>query len=345
MDSLTQIVLGASVGEAVLGKKVGNRAALWGGICGTIPDLDVLANIWMGDLDAMIAHRGFTHSILFSILMAPIMGQLIARIYRSNRGSPRDWSWLAFWALLTHPLLDCFTSWGTQLFYPFLDVRVAFNTIFVADPMYTVPFLACLLVALFLHREKRARRIWNWAGILISSFYLLITVTNKFVVDAVFTNSLHRAGKSVVRFSTYPTPLNNVLWYVVAEEPSGYDIGLYSLATDYDTPIDYNFVPKNHLLIQGLDDNRVVDRLRWVSKGYFALEEQNDTLVWHDLRFGLLNLWDEEVVGDPKFLFSYKLLTEEGEYVEIEQGEPPRDFPDGTFGRFWNRIWGKEMSE
>lgn len=343
MDSLTQIVLGASVGEAVLGKKVGNRAALWGGICGTIPDLDVLANIWMGELDALVAHRGVTHSIAFSIVMAPIVGHLIHRMYKKNRGSPKEWSLLAFWALLTHPLLDCFTSWGTQLFYPFSNVRVAFNTIFVADPAYTVPFLLCLLIALFLHREKRARRIWNWAGIAISSLYLLITVTNKMVVDAVFTNSLHRAGKSVERFSTYPTPLNNILWYVVAQEPSGYSIGLYSLATDYKTPIEYTYVPNQHPLIEGLDENEVVETLQWVSKGYFAVEESDSTLLWHDLRFGLMNLWDEQVVGPPKFLFSYQLIKKNGEYVDISQANgPPPDFPEGTFGRFWNRIWGRE---
>ena len=342
MDSLTQIVLGASVGEAVLGKKVGNRAALWGGICGTIPDLDVLSNFWQGELGALIAHRGVTHSIVFSIVMAPVMGYFIARIYRANKGSPKEWSWLAFWALLTHPLLDCFTSWGTQLFYPFSDVRIAFNTIFVADPLYTLPFLICLLVALFLHRDKRSRRIWNWAGILISSCYLILTVTNKFVVEAVFANSFHRSGKSVVRSSTYPTPLNNVLWYAVAESPGGYYIGLYSLATPYDTPIEYNYIPKNHHILDGEADNYVVDRLKWVSKGYYTIEEKEGEILWHDLRFGLLNLWEEEVVGSPKYLFSYKLIKEQGEIVEIEQyGEPPRNFDEGAMGRFWERIWGK----
>ena len=344
MDSLTQIVLGASVGEAALGKKVGNRAALWGAICGTIPDLDVLSNLWQGELGALVAHRGVTHSLLFSLVMAPVMGQIIARIYRGNRGSPKEWSWLALWALLTHPLLDCFTSWGTQLFYPFSDMRIAFNTIFVADPLYTVPFLVCLLVALFLHRERKVRRVWNWMGIILSSFYLILTVTNKFVVDAVFTNSLHNAGKSISQFSTYPNPLNNVLWYVVAEEPAGYNIGLYSLATDYNTPIEYNFVPKRRALLKGTEDNYVVDRLKWVSKGYHVVEEVQDTLIWHDLRFGLLNLWDPEVVGPPKYLFSYKLLEEDGEIVEIEQfGSPPREFEEGAMGRFWDRIWGKDL--
>ena len=72
MDSLTQIVLGAAVGEAVLGKKVGNKAALWGGIIATIPDLDVIPGnlIVESSIDQLLFHRGFSHSILFSVLFA-----------------------------------------------------------------------------------------------------------------------------------------------------------------------------------------------------------------------------------------------------------------------------------
>lgn len=65
MDSLTQIVLGAAVGEAVLGKKVGNKAMLYGAIAGTIPDLDVLARNFVDTVTATEWHRGFSHSIFF----------------------------------------------------------------------------------------------------------------------------------------------------------------------------------------------------------------------------------------------------------------------------------------
>lgn len=343
MDSLTQIVLGAAVGEATLGKKVGNRAALWGAIAGTIPDLDVFMNFFQGELQSLITHRGVTHSIVFSILMAPVLGWLISWIYKGKRGSPRDWTKLAFWALFTHPLLDCFTTWGTQLFYPFTDYRVAFNTIFVVDPVYTLPFMLCLIVALFLSRESRARRIWTWVGITISSFYLLITVTNKLVVDAVFTNALHTQGKSVYQFSTYPSPLNNLLWYVVAEEPSGFDIGYYSLLGDQDN-IDFSYIPKNHKLIDNdstTQDNYVIDRLKWVSKGQFALEQSGDTLLWHDLRFGVQNLFMKDF-SPVKPSFTFKVYKENGEYVEISQGRPDTEnFNSEAFQLFWDRIMGK----
>ena len=84
MDSLTQIVLGAAVGEAVLGKKVGNKAMMWGAIAGTIPDLDVLSKLFLDAVTSNELHRGFSHSLLFSLLMAPLLGWGVCRLYRKK---------------------------------------------------------------------------------------------------------------------------------------------------------------------------------------------------------------------------------------------------------------------
>ena len=83
MDSVTQIVLGAAVGEVVLGRKIGNKAMLWGAIAGTIPDLDVLSRWFFDDLRANELHRGVTHSILFSLVMAPLLGWWVKKHRRS----------------------------------------------------------------------------------------------------------------------------------------------------------------------------------------------------------------------------------------------------------------------
>src|SRR5690606_7689567 len=119
-----------------LGKKVGNKAMLYGAIAGTIPDLDTFAGYFVDLVTATEIHRGFTHSIVFAVLSAPVFGWLIHRMERRADASWKDWSWLMFWGLLTHPLLDSFTTWGTQLFWP-LDVRLDFKTIAVIDPLYT----------------------------------------------------------------------------------------------------------------------------------------------------------------------------------------------------------------
>lgn len=344
MDSLSQIVLGAAVGEACLGKKVGNKAPLWGAIAGTIPDLDVLASIFQGEFQYLVAHRGLTHSIFFCVLVAPMLGWLIHRYYRKYRNkeeaSARAWTILAFWALFTHPLLDCFTSWGTQLFYPFSDYRVAFNTIFVADPLYTVPFLICLLTALYFHRENKWRRYWNWIGIGISSFYLLITVINKATVDRIFAGSLHESGNSIYRFSSYPAPLNNLLWYVVAEGPSELLVGYHSLLGDPQN-IRYVHIPKNHDLIELDDSNYIINRLKWLSKGYFSLNKTEEGVFWNDIRFGIANLFTG-MDKAPEYIFSFRLLEKEGEIYGIKQIGPPREFEGFNPGDYWEKMMGRQ---
>lgn len=341
MDSLTQIVLGAAVGEACLGKKVGNRAPLWGAIGGTIPDLDFVTSLFQGDFEYLVSHRSLTHSIIFCVLMAPILGVIIHKIYKGKWGETKDWVKLSFWALLTHTLLDCFTSWGTQLFYPFWDYRVALNNIFVADPAYTVPFLLCVLVVLFLHRENKWRSIVNWIGIGVSSAYLLLTFVNKATVNMVFEQALHKAGKSITRYSTYPTPLNNILWYVVAEGPYEYEIGLYSLLSK-NRDLNFISIPKNHKPVEGMDDNYIVDRLKWVSKGYFTIEEKEGALIWHDLRFGLMNAWSENIT-DPQYVFSFNLEKEDGEIVGISSDGPPgpESFDEDVLDQFWDKVMGE----
>ena len=85
MDLVTQMVLGASVGEATLGKKVGNKGILWGTVAGLIPDLDVTASLFTDTLTSIELHRGFSHSILFSLLLAPLLGWLISKINKNDK--------------------------------------------------------------------------------------------------------------------------------------------------------------------------------------------------------------------------------------------------------------------
>ena len=81
MDSLSQIVLGAAVGEVLLGKKIGNRALVLGAIGGTIPDLDVIANPFLSPMQALDFHRGISHSLLFSLVAPLIFGGICYWFY------------------------------------------------------------------------------------------------------------------------------------------------------------------------------------------------------------------------------------------------------------------------
>ncbi len=223
MDSLTQIVLGAACGEAVLGKKIGNKALLFGAIGGTIPDLDVFIGrlFYSNEIQIMAFHRGFMHSFLFAILGCFVFGWITFNLYNSRKRigttTQNDWVQLFFWSIFTHPILDSFTPYGTQLFTPFSDYRVAFNTIAVADPAYTIPFLLCMIILMFFNRKRSRRTWWLKAGIVVSSVYLGFTVMNKIYMDSVFKKSFEKEGITFNRFSSQPKILNNILWYCVEE--------------------------------------------------------------------------------------------------------------------------------
>src|SRR5688572_30438424 len=114
MDSLTQIVLGAAVGEIALGRKIGNRALIWGGIGGTIPDLDVLANVFMDPIDALAFHRGIMHSILFSVVAPVFFGWLVHQSY--DRQLHKTWGYKIVIALINVAILVSLT-WGINYLF------------------------------------------------------------------------------------------------------------------------------------------------------------------------------------------------------------------------------------
>ena len=213
MDSITQIVLGAACGEAVLGKKIGNRALLFGAIGGTVPDLDVFIGklLYNNEIDSMAFHRGFMHSFLFALLGALVFGMLVFWLY--NRGkrygmtTQKEWMWLFFASIFTHPILDSFTAYGTQLFAPFSNYRVAFNNISVADPLYTLPFLGLLIVVMFLKRTSTKRRLFLKLGLGVSSLYMMFTLVNKYHVHGVYKRAL--AGRENRLFTLSNTANNS----------------------------------------------------------------------------------------------------------------------------------------
>ena len=276
MDSITQIVLGAACGEAVLGKKIGNRALLFGAIGGTIPDLDVFVGKWLfnNEIDAMAFHRGFMHSFLFAILAAVGFGMFVFRVY--NRGkrygmtTQKEWMWLFFASIFTHPILDSFTAYGTQLFAPFSDYRVAFNNIAVADPLYTLPFLIALIVMMCFKRTSAKRRLFLKIGLGISSLYMVLTLVNKYHVHGVYKQALEEQQIDYVRFQTQPSILNNILWYGIAETADAYYVGFYSILDTEATVSKWHKLPKNHALIEGMPKD--LETLAWFSGGYYNLD-------------------------------------------------------------------------
>ena len=195
MDSITQIALGAAVGEAVMKNKVGRKASLWGAVCGTLPDLDVL--IPFGDpVSDFTYHRAESHSLFFMTLATPLIVWLIMRIYPQTKQHRTRWALLVWLALITHALLDSFTVYGTQIFLPFSNYPVGWSTIFVIDPLYTLPLLIGVISFFYLKRIPVLAYRLNVIGILLSTLYLAWSIGVQTHVSGLARESLNRQNIS-----------------------------------------------------------------------------------------------------------------------------------------------------
>lgn len=331
MDSLTQIILGAAVGEAVLGRKIGNKAMLYGAIAGTIPDFDVVASFFTDTVSALEIHRGFTHSIFFSVLFAPILAFIVSK-YEHHKNQ-KDWSWLFFWTFITHPILDAQTTWGTQLFWP-LDIRLAFKNVFVIDPLYTIPFLVFLILAMLQKRNTKKRRLYNNLGLMISSSYLIITLILKGFAYQKFNEELVNQKITFKTLNTKPTPLNTILWSANIETKDSFLIG-YSSFFDKN-PIQFSEYPKNHELLGELENHPKMQRMIAISKGWYTINQKNDTLYFNDLRFGSLSI----LPNATNFVFKYKIeIDKNGTPFFVEETKEKRDGKK-LLSELWTRIQG-----
>jgi inner membrane protein len=334
------------VGEVVLGKKVGNKAPMWGAIAGTLPDLDVLLNPFVDDLEGLLLHRTFTHSLFVLTLLAPLLGWTVAQLYKKNElqatANVKDWTWLFFWALVTHPLLDAFTNYGTMLFYPFSHYRVELNTIFIIDPLYTLPLLVGSLTVLFLRRESARRRHIIIAVLLISSAYLGITCINKYYVGRVIQANIEAQQWLAAEYMSAPAPFTNILWSVIVKTEAGFQVGYYSLLDDTDN-ISFKFIPQNEdLLLSYTQKSELakskIDRLITFTKGFFAIQPYKTSVLFNDLRFGISTGWFDL---SKNYIFSF-VIQQEGKNITITQNPQALNPTKEDLHRLWQRIKGKQ---
>lgn len=331
MDSLTQIVLGAAVGEAVLGKKIGNKAIFYGAIAGTIPDLDVLASNFTDTVTALEIHRGFTHSILFSLLFAPIFAFIVTKYEKyKNR---KDWIIFFFLTLVTHPILDAQTTWGTQLFWP-LNIRLSFKNVFVIDPLYTIPFLVFLILAMFQKRTSKKRRFYNNLGLIISSSYLVLTFILKGISYKTFTKELDKQSIVYSEIDTKPSPLNTILWTANVETEDAFLIGNSSFFDE--NPIQFSSYSKNHHLLGDIINHPKTKRMIAISKGWYTINKKDNQLYFNDLRFGTLSIKPNA----QNFVFKYKIeVDKNGTPFFTEEKKDKRDAKK-LMSELWERIQG-----
>lgn len=315
MDSLTHIVLGAAIGELLAGRKLGKKAMLFGAAANSLPDIDFVASFWMPTAQDVWAHRGITHSFLFVAVMTPVLTFLARRMVPGIGMTRRRWYLFFSVELLAHLFIDAFNAYGTGWFEPFTHWRVSFHVLFVADPFFSVWLAIAFVALLILRAHHPARRKWAWAGLVLSSCYLLYCVTNKMRIDHHAQEDLQAQHHPYTRYFSTPTPLNNWLWYVVAEDSGGFYTGYRSMFDHQ--PTQFRFQPKARRLLKPFMNDPDVHYLLRFCQGYYTVEEWGDTVVFNDLRFGEMRGWE-----DPKarFVFHYFLQRPGENRVVVQRG-------------------------
>ena len=316
MDSITHIVSGALIGEVIAGKELKKKAMLFGAIAQSIPDLDVVTSLWMPQAHSLLAHRGFTHSFTFVVLLAPLLGWLSKKMSRKSQMTFNRWTIFFGAELLVHTLLDSLTSYGTAWLEPFSHQRISFNILFVADPFYTIWLLIPAVILVILKSSSRWRLRWAVFGLLMSTLYIGYNVINKTSIDTVVRKELNRQSISYSEFITTPAPLNGWLWYVIAKTNDGFYTGYHSVFDKTDTTT-YFFFARNDSLVASFKSDQDLEWLQRFSQGYYTIENRNDTLVFNDLRFGQILGWDD--VSNP-FVFHYYLARPSSNRLVVQRG-------------------------
>jgi inner membrane protein len=331
MDTLSQITLGAVIGVAVMGRRTAVwKAAVWGGLAGTLPDTDVFLDFGDPILD-MVRHRAESHALFYLTLLAPFFAWSIAKLH----GETVIWKrwWLAIWLVLfTHPLLDLMTVYGTQLLIPFTSHPFGVGSIFIIDPLYTLPLLVGLVVALCLRSTRGLR--WNQAGLVFSMVYLAWSVVIQSHMLGIAEKSLQANNIQAERILVTPTAFNTILWRFVAMTPDYYYEGFSSLLDD-DKQIKWLTYPRCNALTQANLNNPNVKAIAEFSQGFYSLTQQNDRLVVSDLRMG----------QQPFYFFSFDVGKpyQSGDAPTIVTNVGQRPNLDTALPWLWARIGGENI--
>lgn len=329
MDSLTQAVLGAGISGAMLGRFHGRKALVAGAVLATLPDLDVFID-YGNPVAAMINHRGFSHSLFVLTALAVLLTWALRRWRPSQQ---YGWSrlFLTLWlVLITHPLLDAFTSYGTQLFWPWRPTPTSWSSIFIIDPLFTLPLVIAVAVGLIAGMGGKARLLCNWA-LGLCAVYLAASLAIKFVVETRVRNELAQAGAQIDSLFSTPEPFNILLWRVVARASDGHYYEVISSVLDTQ-PAETIKLPLNTALADAVSDSALLSGLRWFTGDWLRYDEIDGQLIVSDLRMG---------VGTGYYSFRFRMAERQGlngKWKAVTPSHWPADRGWDTLGMTLRRI-------
>jgi len=299
VDSITQAALGATVVAVIVPKAYRRPALLAGAALGTLPDLDVLIDY--GDAVADFTyHRGFSHSLFVLTPLAALIWVVLKHYWSPVREDPAAWFFAISLTLVTHPLLDAHTVYGTQLFWPLKTPPVMWSTIFIIDPLYTIPLLLGSLAAAFWPTRIVSARLLC-AGLVLSTVYLGWSWVAKGLIEKNASKQLATAGLQNRPRVTTPTPFNTLLWRIVVQKDDEFLEGFDSLLRD-EGSIEWRAIDTDIIELRRTQSLPAIERMLWFTHGFARVGAVDNSLVVTDLRMG----------QDPDYVFSFRVAKKQG---------------------------------
>ncbi|WP_299472699.1 metal-dependent hydrolase [uncultured Roseibium sp.] len=311
MDSLTQFTFGAAISAACLGSKLGPRkAVLIGGLLGTLPDLDVLIP-FETKIDQFVYHRGWSHSFFIHAVAAPVIGELILRLFKSLKGQ-RTLVWTTvFLCLTTHAILDSMNAYGARVFWPFYPDPVGTGSIFIIDPVFTVPLLVAVAWAIASAKWSAGLKKILVASLVFSTGYLVWGLIAQQHIHARGKSIFAKQGIDVTNVKTVVTPFNTFLWRVIGQANGEYHNLYVSLFDDDENAVVYKHEFDSALVSCVLDDPEY-QKMVWFSDGFVRTDLMDGRIVASDYRLGLT----------PSYIFRFAIAEYEDGQIKKISPEP-----------------------
>lgn len=340
MDSVSHIVIGAAIGETLLGKKIGRWGMLLGAIAKSAPDFDLFYTGLSDPRAYMCEHRAHTHSLFIETLYAIPIAWLLIKLFRNKVSFGRMLVFMLA-CLWGHSLLDWCTNFGTQLLLPFTNENYSLNTLAIVDLLFTLPIIILILIAVFHKKNATRRNKLAMASLIYCFVYLGFTFINKVHVEQIVEESLVANNIPVTAHMTNPTMLNNVLWYAVGSNDSTLYIGECNWLHQ-ENPITWHSYPRNVQLMEQCESKKDVAVLQWFGDPYTIAEANGDTLNVYAVKFGRTNMQESEL--EKTFIFHYKLYQENGEEkMGMQQANKENTNFKESLADLWERICGRRF--
>mgnify|MGYP006147459789 FL=1 len=300
MDPLSQGVLGAALPQSISNKKSLGIIGVIGFLSGLAPDLDIFIRSKSDPILFLEFHRQFTHSLIFipfgGLICALVLHFLISKRFKIRFKDTWIYSTLGY---ATHGLLDACTSYGTLLFWPFSQTRIAWNNISIIDPLFTLPLLILIVIA-----GLKQKRIFAVIAILWAVFYLSLGVYQKNEAIKVSKNIAKSRGHDASRINVKPSIGNILLWKSIYETQDKFYIDAIRLGW---SPKIFNGESIDKINIQSAfpwlmlksQQAKDIKRFKWFSNGYIAINPKNKNQII-DIRYSELpneigGLWGIEI--------------------------------------------------